>query len=305
MHTRFAVVGEALVDLVASGEQVSASPGGSPYNVAVGLARLGCAVRLHARAGRDAYGELLHDRAQASGVDLDGWRWTDEPTTRAVATLDADGQAEYDFDLDTTAALRFTAQEMAGLATDIDVLHLGSLASWLAPAHELIAAAQVAAFRSATTLVSYDPNVRPALLGSPDRAAATIEASIAAAHLVKASDADVAWLYPDADLEAVARRWLDLGPTAVVITRGGSGALAVVGDHAAVSRAAPAITLVDTVGAGDAFMAGLLSALPMLTTNAVRGLTGEELADVLRSASVVAARTCERAGADPPWHREL
>jgi fructokinase len=310
--TRFAVIGEALVDLVATeGGSYLAKPGGSPYNVALGLARLGQQVELFARAGRDGFGELLYTHVADSGVDLTGWTRAEQPTSLAVATLDAAGQASYDFYLDSTAALRYDAADLPAPGHIADVLHVGSLASWMAPSRELIGHAQRSAFRGGSTLVSYDPNVRPALLSSRDRAAELVETSIAMAHIVKASDADTQWLYPDRAPAEVAQRWLELGVTVVIITLGQFGATVFTRARPAFTRSAPSVTVVDTVGAGDAFTAGLLASL---ACSGVQELARLDLAvlnhpELLRSAVdralEVASLTCERAGANPPTGAEL
>lgn len=303
----FTVVGEALVDLVQSRDdaaEFSAHAGGSPYNVAITLARLGHRVSLVARTGNDAFGRMLEDKARASGVGFDRWQIVAEPTSLAVASLDPDGGATYDFYLDSTAGLAWD-DSLVDLVPIGGVLHVGSIASWRPPSGPVVQAMQRRAFDSGTTLVSYDPNVRPALIANLDSARASIERCVAAAHLVKASDEDVAYLYPGAALADVAARW---AVPLTVVTLGRDGAVAF-GSHGELARCTGRdIVVADTVGAGDSFAGGLLAALvelgvtsPAALTNAGRDAVGT----ALERAVAVSAMTCERRGAEPPTAAEL
>jgi fructokinase len=305
------VVGEALVDLVDSGDHrtFTAHAGGSPLNVAVGLARLGHPTALLARLATDAFGRLLRAHATANGIDLTVAPHAAEPTTLAVASLDDQRRAAYDFYLDGTADWQWTTAELAGMPADTTILHTGSLASWTPPGDERIAELVRGARVDGRTLVSYDPNVRPRLIGTPERGRDLIERFVAAAHVVKASDEDIGWLYPDHAPDQVAARWVDLGALLVVITRGPQGASGYRAGRRRVDRAAPAIEVVDTVGAGDALMSGLLSSLAELgdaaSPHALTDLDDEVIGQVLARAVLAAAMTCERAGADPPTVDEL
>jgi fructokinase len=297
----FVVVGEALVDVGADG---TARPGGSPYNVALGLARLDRHAVLAARLSGDAYGRTLREHAVASGVDVSWCPHAAEPTTTARVQL-RDGVAEYEFTVDGTADFGWTGEELAALP-DSAAVHFGSLASWL-PRSDALIAERVRAYRNAGALVSYDPNVRPGLQPDATRARHQVEEAIGLAHLVKASSDDLTYLYPDQSLDEVARRWLDLGPALVVVTAGPDGAVAHTRTcrvHLPVYR----VAMVDTVGAGDAFTSGLLDALAGLespTPALVADLADTDLAAVLDHAAVVAGLTCARVGADPPRRAEL
>jgi fructokinase len=303
----FTVVGEALVDLVQSRDNpadFSAHAGGSPYNVAITLARLDQPVSLVVRSGRDAFGRMLEDKARASGVAFDRWQIVDEPTSLAVASLDPSGGATYDFYLDSTAGLSWN-DSLVDLVPTGGVLHLGSIASWRPPSGPVLQAMQRRAFDSGTTLVSYDPNVRPALITDVDVTRASIERCIASSHVVKASDEDVAYLYPHASLAEVAARW---DAPLVVITLGGEGAVAY-GKGGELARCAGRdITVADTVGAGDSFAGGLLSALAdagVTTPDALAGAGTDQLGAALEQAVAVSAITCERRGAEPPTRADL
>ncbi|WP_375501360.1 carbohydrate kinase [uncultured Jatrophihabitans sp.] len=300
------VLGEALIDLVEDGDDAPrlARPGGSPYNVAIGLARLGRHAAFVGRLSQDPLGGLLRRHAERSGVDLSLTVEAREATTIALVDLSA-GIAEYTFGIDGTADFVFTDAELAGVADRVDALHFGSLTSWTPPG-------DAAVDRLVTALhgrvpITYDPNVRPRLQTDCDDARARIERSLALTDLVKTSEEDVAYLYPGTPVDDVARDWLGRGPTVVVVTRGGDGASAhcAAGD---VARAVRAVEMVDTVGAGDAFMTGLLDGLVArgrLSVDGVAALGLDELGDLLDDAGWVAALTCARAGANPPRRAEL
>ena len=299
------VIGEALIDLVPRGApgDFRAVPGGSPYNVAVGLARLGHRTSLMARLADNAFGRLLRGHALAEGLDLSRAPRAAEPTTLAIVSLDAEAQAVYDFYHDRTADWQWTAAETARVPEDTAILHFGSLASWTQPGDRHVHAAALASRRRGDVLVSYDPNVRPALLGEPALARPRVERCVAAAHLVKASREDVAWLYPGSAVETVGARWLELGAELVVITDGPRGATLLRADAAPVHRPGRPIELADTVGAGDAFTSGLLGALirrALHTPQALRAADAARLAAAADDAILVSALTCERVGADPP-----
>lgn len=300
-----AVIGEALIDLSGAGDDDPwlARPGGSPYNVAIGLARLERSAAFVGRFSRDPLGAILREHAQRSGVDLTYAVAAPEPTTIAVVEL-VDGIAEYRFGVEGTADFCWTDGELAGIPDEVGVVHFGSLASWLGPGDAAIA--RCVERRRETALISYDPNVRPSL--QPDREAARrqVAAGVALADLVKTSADDLAWLYGDADPADVARSWLARGASLVVVTSGGDGSAAYTSKHA-VHRPVRPVQVVDTVGAGDAFMAGLLDALTdggTVTRDSLRALDAGALAELLDAAALVAALTCGRAGANPPRRAE-
>lgn len=299
------VIGEALIDLVQLDMpgDYRARPGGSPFNVAVGLARLGHRTALMARLADNTFGRMLRAHAAAEGIDLTCAPAAAEPTTLAVVSMDPEGRASYDFYLDGTADWQWTDAETSRIPQDTGVLHFGSVASWTPSAAEHIHTAVQRLRAGGTTLISYDPNVRPALLSDPARGRRAVERSVATAHLVKASREDVEWLYPDAPVERIAAHWRELGALLVVITDGPDGAQAFHARAGSLYRPGRKVTVVDTVGAGDAFTAGLLGALlrhglhtPQTLATADPGV----LAIAVDDAILVSALTCERLGADPP-----
>jgi len=302
------VIGEALVDLVPGDRpgDYQARPGGSPLNVAVGLARLGHRTALMARLADDTFGRQLRAYAVAEGLDLAQAPHAAEPTTLAVIGLDSSARASYDFRAAGTADWQWTDAELARIPPDTSVLHVGSLASWTSPGDLRVHAAAAALRREGTVVVSYDPNVRPDLLGEPARARPLIERFASAAHIVKASRDDIAWLYPGAGLEQVSGRLLDLGALLVVITDGPRGAHLYRAGHSPVSCPGLRVGVADTIGAGDAFTAGLLGGLSrrgLLAPDDLLRWPSELLAATVGEAVLISALTCERVGADPPFAR--
>jgi fructokinase len=301
----FVVVGEALVDLVGQrgSRTLVAHPGGSPANVALGLARLGDPVTLVTRLGRDAFGEMISTHLQASGVRVDGGPDGGTKTSLAVATLAA-GIATYDF------RIEWDIGDLEPLPIETRCLHTGSLATALPPGRARVADLLERERRRGRVTISYDPNVRPALLGTPEEARPGIEQLVALADVVKVSDEDLRWLHPDQEDEDVARGWLATGPALVVVTRGGRGVFAVT-TRLETHRPATPVDLVDTVGAGDSFTSGLLDGLRRadLIGGARRAelesIDEASLVSVLETASLIAAITCSRPGADPPTRDEV
>ena len=300
------VVGEALIDLVEDGDDDPrlARPGGSPYNVAVGLARLGRHAAFVGRLSRDPLGQVLRRHAERSGVDLSLTVDAREPTTVALVAVRA-GIAEYTFGVDGTADFAFTDDELGDVGARVDALHFGSLSSWTPPGDAAVE--QLVTSLHGRVPISYDPNVRPRLQTDRDAARARVERSLALSDLVKTSEEDLTYLYPSTPVEHIAHDWLERGPRVVVVTRGGDGASAhcAAGD---VARPVRPVEMVDTVGAGDAFMTGLLDGLvarDRLSVDGLAALAPAALGDLLDDAAWVAALTCARAGANPPRRAEL
>ncbi len=299
------VVGEALVDLVPTEAAATfrAAPGGSPFNVAVGLARLSTPTALLARISDTAFGRVLREHARSEGIDVSAAPAASQQTTLAVVSVGAVGTVDYDFYTEGTADWHWTEPELAALPTGTAVLHLGSLASWTPPGAALLNQLAARTRASGEVLVSYDPNVRPRLLGEPDAGRRAVEATLCSAHLVKASQEDVDWLYPGSSVAQVATRWLGLGVLVVVVTDGPHGATAFRHGAPAVSVPGRPVQVVDTVGAGDSFMSALLAGLVRRDRHRpaqVADLSDDVVADLLSEAVLVSSLTCTRPGADPP-----
>jgi len=294
---RALVIGEALIDIVErDGSVTGEHVGGSPLNVAVGLARLGRGADFLTHIGDDERGRRIVEYVKQSGVQLVSGSMTAERTPTALATLDASGSAQYVFDIDWQ--LSGTPEVAPPL-----VAHTGSIATVLEPGCRATAAL-IDTYRPSAT-VTFDPNVRPALIEDGDIARGRIDRWIERCDVVKASDEDMRWIDPNRSPEQIAKTWLALGPSIVAVTMGDAGAFAMC---AAGTVRVPAlrVNVVDTVGAGDAFMSGLIDALwslgllgaerrPHLARIDVDALTG-----VVQTAALSAALTVGRAGADLP-----
>ena len=296
------VVGEALVDEVRAADgTVTAHPGGSPANVAIGLGRLGRDVELLTWLGADAYGTLVANHVQASDVRLAPGSTGAARTSVAAAVLDDTGAATYQFDLEWTLP---DADASPGAV----VVHTGSIAAVLEPGASRVLDILRDAREHAT--ITYDPNARPSLMGAPAEALAKVQSVLALSDVVKVSDEDIEWL-TGLSPEAVAPQWLELGPRIIVVTRGGEGASAWTGDGRRVDIAAPRITVADTVGAGDSFMGGLIDGLwsaGLLGADrreALATIPTEVLEHILARCARIAAITVSRAGANPPSSAEL
>ncbi|WP_426226654.1 carbohydrate kinase family protein [Pseudarthrobacter sp. DSP2-3-2b1] len=310
--TAITVIGESLVDIISDSRQtgpartgtVKSHPGGSPLNVAVGAARLGLETSLVTHFADDRFGRMIEEHLQANGVAVIAGG--SAPTSTATATLGPDGAATYDFGI----SWDFNGASLPALSAveGSTHVHTGSIASMLAPGDKATLALVNAAREFAT--VSYDPNCRPAI--SPDLAAARtkVELFVAASDIVKASDEDLSWLYPDRTPVQTLAAWLELGPALVALTRGASGPV-VLTRRGRVEMPAEDITLMDTVGAGDSFMAALISGLAQLQALGRGGrkrlevLDREELHALVAYANHAAAITCSRPGANPPHSAEL
>lgn len=296
------VAGEALIDIVVSREGEAEHVGGSPANVAIGLSRLGHVASLACHIGTDERGVRITGHLAGEGVGLVEGSTTAERTPTATALLGDDGAATYAFkitweldpDLPVPAAAHF---------------HTGSIAAVLQPGGDAVR--DVLARVRETNTTSYDPNARPQLMGHPEQVRPRVDELIALSDVVKASDEDIEWIYDGMDLEEALRRWSDLGVSVGVVTRGGAGALVCVAGE--VHRVGlPAVTVIDTVGAGDSFMAGILSGLldaGLLggadARERLRAATWSQVEPAVFRALACAAITVARAGADPPRREEL
>jgi fructokinase len=210
--------------------------------------------------------------------------------------------------MDATADWQWTVAELRELDPGTDVLHFGSIAAWTPPGAERIADLVSDLRARGRVLISYDPNVRPTVIGGRERGVELVERSVRRAHVVKASRDDLEWLYPQLGVDEVAGRWSELGATVVVVTDGADGATAYRRSGEPVRRPGRHVTVVDTIGAGDAFTAGLLTGLVrrrLHRNGRLAAMAEGALADVVDEVVLVSAFTCECQGADPPRLDEL
>lgn len=299
------VCGEALIDMIRTGDGVErAAPGGGPFNTARALARLGVPTAFLGHLSDDHFGRELAKLLVADGASIELASVGPEPTTMALAEIDSNGFAEYRFVVDGTSAPNLTLEMLpASLAPEVNALCIGTLGLVLEPMAGTVV--ELVRREHGRRLVMLDPNIRVELVDNDSDYRARLESLIAASTVVKASDSDLAWLEPGSDYRAVADQLLDRGVRLVVVTLGAQGAF---GAHRGiwVHVTAPSVQVVDTVGAGDAFGAGLLAWLhdhdlihPELQ------LAEDQLRAALDYACLAASLTCARAGADPPWKREM
>lgn len=283
------VIGEALIDVVEKGSWVTEHVGGSPANVALGLGRRGVQCALLTQLGNDQHGAAVVEHLKESGVHVLPESFMLPHTSRAVADIAADGQAEYQFDVtwDTLPPVRTATPRL---------VHTGSIAAFLAPG---AASVRQALEGTGAEHVTFDPNIRPALMPPHPQALEMFEATTTLTTAVKMSDQDAAWLYPDLAPDGVIDAVLALGPRLVAITMGSDGAL-LASKEARARIPAVRVQAVDTIGAGDTFMASLIQSL--LNDPAVDRAGLERLGmNAVRAAAI----TVSRAGADLPWAREL
>ena len=301
------VCGEALVDLFVLGENgarlaAEAVAGGSPFNVAIGLARLGCPAALCTGLSTDRFGRLLTDVLAKEGVNLDYAMRTPRLTTISVVATDRDGHPAYSFHGEGAADRSVTVADLKpALEPDIEALTFGSYTLVVEPVAEAyLTLAQREAGRRAICL---DPNIRPSVIGDIRNWPSQFRRFLRTATIVKASEEDIAVAYgAGTAIAEVARDWMTQGPTLVVVTRGAEGAVAFLGDRT-IEVPGRKVTVVDTVGAGDTFSAALLAGLRRagrLAPARIGELDMDALGSVLTYAVVASSITCSRRGADLP-----
>ena len=298
------VCGEALIDVIHNGDGTQRNaPGGGPFNTARALARLGVPTAFLGRLSNDAFGRELADLLVSDGASLELSSVGSEPTTIAVAEVDSAGLAEYEFLVEGTAAPNLTVDMVPKrLSPDVRAIHLGTLGLVLQPMASTLV--ELVHRERDGRVVMVDPNIRLGLAPEGEYRE-RLQEMISQSTIIKASNADLAWLYPDMSYEDAADRILDEGGRLVVVTLGAQGAFAAHrGFHVAVD--AVKVEVVDTIGAGDAFGAALLAWLH--DHDAIQPdlyLEKEEVKAALEFACLAAALTCARAGADPPWKSEM
>lgn len=292
--TESTVLGESILDIVINNGRQDERVGGSSLNVAVGLTRLGNDVTFVTQLGEDRAGALIESHLAAAGVRVASGSISKRPTSVARAAIDDRGDASYDFSFTWDSASVALPPSVSGL------LHLGAVASLSVSDHELMT--RLAAMRP-HNVISYDPNVRPALTGEGAEAAAAVERIVALADVVKVSTEDIRLLYGAVDLASVATAWILDGVGLVVITDGANGARAFARSSEVGVEASRVEKLTDTIGAGDAFMSGLLWALGScgaLQRESLHQIDTDTLARCLRIAATSAALAVEQQGANPP-----
>jgi fructokinase len=301
--------GEALIDMLprttAAGESAFAPyPGGAVFNTAIALGRLGAPAGFFSGLSNDLFGEILQQALAASHVDASPCVISPRPTTLAFVKL-VDGQATYAFYDENTAMRMLTPADLPALPDDTSALFFGGISLVGEPcgaAYEALMARE-----AAHRVIMIDPNIRPSFITDEAAYRARIERMIAMADIVKLSDDDLHWLEGEGDIGALARGLIAKGPKIICITEGAKGARGVMASGE-VMVAATKVDVADTVGAGDTFNAGVLASLHgagALTKAGLASLDDRILTDALRLGTRAAAVTVSRAGASPPWAKEL
>ncbi len=301
--------GEALIDFLprkTADGQLAYQPfnGGSVYNTAVALGRQGVPTGMFAGLSTDFFGDMLKEGLVASKVSLKYAKQWDKPTTLAFVKL-VNGHARYSFVDDNSATRMLTKRDLPTFEKKVEALHFGSISLIPEPCGSALEA--LLKREAGSRVISFDPNIRAGMIQNRRAHLARLNRMIALADVVKASDEDVIWMTGKDDAKAAARKWLKLGAKLVVITRGGKGVEAFTASHA-MTRPAARVKVADTVGAGDTFMAALLTALraaKLLHKKKLATIGEEQLDAALAFAARAAAITCSRPGADPPWAKEM
>ena len=307
-----AIGGENLIDRVQTGARngvpvFANNPGGSPFNVAIAAARQGANVHYLSPISTDAMGDLLVARMDEAGVSMGSSRRR-EPTTMATVTL-KDGVPSYDFRRANTAERAVTVQSIrAAMPRHPAALHIGSLALAGGADAEAWASAFVTAHEGGV-FTSLDPNIRPALIAEPAAYRARLGTLFRAADLIKLSDEDLAWLYPDTPLSSALDRLRGATDAALVIlTKGADGAVGLTQHHRVVVAAHRVVTLRDSIGAGDTFMGTLLAQLAAsnsLSGHTLGALDVPAITALLERAALAAALNCEKEGCNPPARSDI
>ncbi|MCP8896324.1 carbohydrate kinase [Shinella daejeonensis] len=301
--------GEALIDMLprvsTEGEEAYAPyAGGAIFNTAIALGRLGVATGFFTGLSDDMMGDILRRTLGESAVDYSYCATLSRPTTIAFVKL-VDGHATYAFYDENTAGRMIREADLPALGDDCEALHFGAISLIPEPCGSTYEALMRREHEK--RVISLDPNIRPGFIKDKEAHLGRIRRMAAMADIVKFSDEDLAWFGLEGDEETLARHWLHHGAKLVVVTRGAAGAAGYTARHKVVVPS-ERVTVVDTVGAGDTFDAGVLAALKMqnlLTKQQVAGLEEDQIARALTLGARAAAITVSRAGANPPWAREI
>ncbi|MBZ9674751.1 carbohydrate kinase family protein [Mesorhizobium sp. ES1-1] len=301
--------GEALIDMLprttTNGEPAFAPyVGGAVFNTAIALGRLGAPASFFSGLSSDLFGGELRDALGASKVSSTYAHTSSQPTTLAFVRLD-NGQATYTFYDENTAGRLLTTDDLPELGDEIDAMLFGAISLISEPAGSAYEAFMKREHEKRVMML--DPNIRPNFIPDKARHLRRIRTLMAMADIVKLSDEDLLWFGEAGTHEDVIRNWLDRGPKLIVVTHGSEGAVGY-SKHHAVTVMPDQVEVVDTVGAGDTFNAGILASLHeqgLLTKAAIGGLSQDAIRKALTLGAKAAAVTVSRAGANPPWRHEI
>lgn len=303
--------GEALIDMIpraveGGGEGFVPHSGGAIFNTAIALGRLGTDTGFLSGISTDLFGSQLVADLRRSNVDTDLSVRSDLPTTLAFVRL-TDGHASYTFYDENTAGRSLTPDQVPNVPPSVNALYFGGISLISEPGADFYAA--LATEAAASHVVMLDPNIRTGFIDDETRYRNRLDRMISVADILKVSDEDLHWMIVgDAHISEKAHALLQQGPRLVIVTRGGDGACAYLKSGESVEVSSNKVTVVDTVGAGDTFNAGLLSSLDeqgLLSKEATKSISAEALRVALEHGAAVAAITVSRAGANPPWAEEI
>jgi fructokinase len=297
------VCGEALIDLIPvrpGSDQRQVIPGGGPANTAHALARLDIPTEFIGGLSDDQYGQRMRSEFIAGRVGLTFTPEHQLPTCLAIVSIDIDGGATYEFKIDGTATFAFATENLPDpKLVNPEAIYIGTLATIIEPGASILKDWIIQAKDYAPII--YDPNIRSSVISDRSRYQEVVKNWVVLSNVVKASEDDLAWLYPDTDPLKIARSWVSQGVQLVVVTKGENGIVGVT-ENQEVSIPGVKVEVIDTVGAGDTVGAVLVEALIEF---GLKKLTSELLSHTLHRAALAAAITCSRAGANPPTKAEL
>lgn len=303
--------GEALIDMIPAPTETGQTGyvphcGGSVFNTAIALGRLGAPTGLLCGISNDLFGQQLTDSLKASYVDMSLLVRSNKPSTLAFVQI-KDGQASYTFFDENSAGRMLTFDDMPKVSEDVTALYFGGISLACEPCADAYLA--LVKVNSDTKVIMLDPNIRPAFIDDIAHYKNRLNQMLGVADVVKVSDEDLNWIYPGpqslVDKLQIVR---SMGPKIVILTRGSKGSTAYFGNDAQVSVAAIAVDAIDTVGAGDTFNAGFLaklSELGELHKDRLQDITIGSVEGALKFGARISAITVSRAGANPPWRREI
>ena len=304
--------GEALIDMIpatcgdACEDGFIPRAGGSVFNTAIALGRLGANVGFVSGLSTDMFGEILEQTLRDSNVDLALCLRADRPTTMAYVKL-TDGNASYLFHDENSAGRMITAEDMPEISPDVTAMFFGGISLAVEPCAEAYAA--LAEQAGAGRVVMVDPNIRPTFIPDEPRFRARLDRILRVADIVKVSDEDLGWLVPgEISVDDRVTAVLSKGPSIVLVTAGGETARGYLSDGRVIEKTITPQTIVDTVGAGDSFNAGFLHSLQeqgLLTRSGIDNLSDAQMLDALTLGAAVAGVVVSRSGANPPWRKEL
>jgi fructokinase len=294
------VAGEVLIDLIPDGSERKPIVGGGPANTAKALSKIGIDTQFIDGISSDEYGQMAKEELVESGVKLDYVKYSDKPTCLAIVSLSESGSASYEFAIENTATFDFTSTWLPNAQTEQPaLLHIGTLATVIEPSASVLF--EWAQSVSKIAPIVFDPNIRPAVMNDREQYVKQVERWVSVSSVVKVSDEDLKWLYPNLEIDQVVNNWLTKGPSLIVVTYGDKG-LAGYRQGEKVSVDAVKVKVADTVGAGDTVGAILVEAI---VKDGLDALNGVRLEMMLERAAKAAATTVSRSGANPPTLREI